>query len=246
MADPAVIELRGVSKAFGATQALSGISFTSAVSSGTIVAVWGANGAGKSTLLSIIGGIFRPDTGTVSLFGSRPNSREFRRKYRPAFLLQDSFLYGDLTVAQNLDLAACLAAADNQDVATLIRRFEIEPVLDRPVRECSPGMAKRASIVRALLARPRIALIDEPYSSVDMTIQDRITAQLSDLRKSGCTVFLATHRFDIVRQLADRVIVLFRGRLSDDIDLTGSSREALTVERLNGGERPQSAAGGAG
>ena len=245
MSDSPAISVNGVSKAYGSVQALRRIQFdfsatepktTSSVSGqGAILCFWGANGAGKSTLLSVIGGLTRPDTGTVKVFGKNPASNEFRKNFRPGFLLQSSLLYGDLTIRQNLDLASSLSQATPEPRAKLVERFEIKNILDRTVRDCSPGMIKRASIVRALIGDPQLVVFDEPFAALDVEAQNEISDVISELKAAGKLVLLATHKLEAVETLADTVVVLNRGSIVEQVRLCESASEpASVISRLLG------------
>ncbi len=247
MSDSPAISVNGVSKAYGPVQALRRTQFdfastdsdtkTSASRGGSILCFWGANGAGKSTLLSILGGLTRPDHGTVNVFGKNPASSEFRRLFRPGFLLQSSMLYGDLTIRQNLDLASSLYQAPPDWRQKLIERFEIKGILDRTVRDCSPGMIKRASVVRALIGDPQLVVFDEPFAALDVEAQNEIVIVISELKEAGKLVLLATHKLEAVETLADTVIVLNRGAVVDQVRLAGAvsvSHPTSPINRLLG------------
>ncbi len=226
------IRLESVSKAFGPVQALRSVSLDADLSTGVVLAVWGENGAGKSTLLSLIGGLSRPDRGKVSVFGSNPSSQPFRSFGRIGFLLQSSLLYGDLTVRDNLQLATDLKGAAAGPYASLCRRFGLDTVMHRRVRDCSPGMIKRTSLVRALIGEPELIIFDEPFSAIDLPMQEDLIALILELKTAGRSVLLATHRVDVLRRLADRVLILRRGELIQDLRLAGISRDSLTLDRL--------------
>jgi ABC-type multidrug transport system ATPase subunit len=245
VSDLPAISVNGVSKTYGPVQALRRIQFdfapadsittSSKSGQGAILCFWGANGAGKSTLLSIIGGLTRPETGTVNVFGQNPASREFRQTFRPGFLLQSSLFYGDLTIRQNLDLASSLYQASLELRIRLVEQFGIRHILDRTVRDCSPGMIKRASVVRALIGDPRLVVFDEPFASLDVDAQNEIAEVISELKAAGKLVLLATHKLEAVEALADTVVVLDRGTIVDLVNL-GESKSQLpsAVSRVLG------------
>lgn len=215
------LELQNVSKSFGRTPALRSVSFR--VESGDSLLLTGGNGAGKSTLLGCIAGMLRPDQGRILLFPREAklgaDDAETPRSLRGqiGFVSQALFLYNDLTVAENLRLFADCCDSDSglRVLSEEVIRFQLSGFLKRRVSECSQGMARRASIVRALLNRPELLLLDEPYSSLDQIGRAALDQVLDQYRNAGKTVLLASHDPEILARHAGPRLRLHGGAVED-------------------------------
>ena len=205
-----LIEAKGLVKRYGAREALRGVSLSAAA--GERVAVIGPNGAGKTTLLSILGGIQRPDEGTVTL----PEGDV-------GWVPQQASLYGKLTVAENLRLFARLERHADCE-ATVDRMLEQTGLRDRAddqVSTLSGGNRQRVNVAIGLLAEPAVLLLDEPTSSLDPRQRERLWTFVSGLAEGGTAVVYATHNVAEAERFADRVLVLADGELL----FSGSPRE---------------------
>jgi ABC-2 type transport system ATP-binding protein len=217
-ADAPTLGAEGVTKLFGERAALRGVSF--AAHPGEIVAVIGPNGAGKTTLLSILAGIQRPTSGTVS----RP-PREV------GWVPQQPAVYAKLSVAENLRLFARLEKVADPD-AVVARMLEQTGLADRAGEELgrlSGGNKQRVNIAIGLLADPPVLLLDEPSSSLDPRQRERLWEFIGGLAGRGTTVVFSTHNVGEADTHADRVLVLADGELL----FTGSPRaleEAVGTE----------------
>jgi ABC-2 type transport system ATP-binding protein len=202
----------------GATlTALDGLSCR--VAEGEFFGLLGVNGAGKTTFFKILSTLVNPDGGTASVFGidvARDPAR-IRELVAPV-LTSERSLYWRLSAAENLRLFAALhrlPGSPTQRVNELLRLVGLAEVGARLVGTFSSGMKQRLLLARALLARPRLLLLDEPTRSLDpiaaRDFRDFLRKEIG--RAQGCTVLLATHDADEVRDLCDRVGVLHRGKL---------------------------------
>lgn len=233
MSAPA-LEVRGLRKTFRARRslgetlrrpfqaslvtALDGISCQ--VVEGEFYGLLGENGAGKTTFFKILSTLVAPDAGVAFVFGTdvRQQPALVRRLVGPV-LASDRSLYWRLSAAENLRLYAALHRLPGGEAADRIRELlalvGLADVRARLVGTFSSGMKQRLLLARALLARPRMLLLDEPTRSLDpIAARDFRDFLRRDIgRAQGCTVLLATHDADEVRDLCDRVGVLHRGRL---------------------------------
>jgi heme exporter protein A len=184
------------------------------LSAGEVRVVLGPNGAGKTTLLRILAGLARPTVGSVQVMG-RPLRGDDPDARRPIGLLSHhSLLYDDLSLLENLTLAARLygipapvrVAREALEVAELSARADDSP------RRLSRGMLQRAAIARALLHRPSILLLDEPFTGLDAHSADRFRTFLRGQREAGRAILLVTHQLGEVWDVASRVSVLVGGR----------------------------------
>jgi heme ABC exporter ATP-binding subunit CcmA len=206
-----VVEARGLARRWGAIRALGGVDLS--LAAGQLLLVLGPNGAGKSTLLRVLAGLARPHAGTVRVLG-RPVGPEAPDSRRPIGLLShQSLLYDDLTVLENLQLAASLYGLDRpREVAE--RALEAQGIADRRhdrPRSLSRGLQQRAAIARALLHEPSLLLLDEPFTGLDALAGDRLREQLALQRHRGRALVLVTHHASEAWDLATRVGVLNRG-----------------------------------
>jgi ABC-type multidrug transport system ATPase subunit len=194
-----------------------------ALRAGEIVALVGPNGAGKSTLLSILAGVLPATAGTTSTVLA-PTAIGWAPQ-RPA-------QYGHLSARENLELFARLAGLPDSRAAAQasLERLEL-PASRQRASQLSVGNQQRLNLGIALLGDPRVLLLDEPTASLDPLQRRRLWELLMGLRAADGTVLLATHAFDEVEQLADRVVVLLGGRVVHE----GTPADAAqALERLAG------------
>jgi len=215
------IEIEGVSKRFrNAAIALEGISLT--VERGEFVTFLGPSGCGKSTLLKLVSGLSPVSEGQVQVNGMTPvNARELM-----SFIFQDATLLPWRTVEQNVGLGMELEhAARNlraERVAKMLDLVGLGQVAKRYPRQLSGGMKMRASIARALVSRPRILLMDEPFAALDEMSRDRLNEELLRLySEQKWTVLFVTHSVAEAVFLSTRVVILAAhpGRVAHMIDV---------------------------
>lgn len=202
------ILLGGVSKQFGVgPQVLNDVSVK--VAKGEFVSLLGPSGCGKSTLLRIVAGLTAPTSGAVTVNGMTPaNAREMM-----SFIFQDATLLPWRTVAQNVGLGLELEHAARQRreerVQRLLKLVGLTHVSDQYPRQLSGGMKMRVSIARALVSRPRILLMDEPFAALDEMNRDRLNDELLRLyREQLWTVLFVTHSVAEAVYLSTRIIIL--------------------------------------
>jgi ABC-2 type transport system ATP-binding protein len=207
-----ILTVDDVRHAFGPRQVLKGVNLQ--VCPGEIYALLGPNGAGKTTLVRAICGRLKPDRGEVRLVGRDPY---LDGEARAALGLapQALALYAQLTVAENLQTFASLAGlkgrAVGQAVAYAMTVTQTAERANSLVRTLSGGYQRRANIAAAILAGPRLLILDEPTVGVDMPAREAIAAALQRLRGEGVAVLLVTHDLDQAQRLADRVGFLRAG-----------------------------------
>jgi simple sugar transport system ATP-binding protein len=235
--------LERVERRFGAVQALASADLE--VRAGEVHAVLGENGAGKSTLLGVLGGMLRPDAGTL-MVGDEPTTLDGPRDAwaRGIGLVHQHFmLVPSLTVLENLALGRRQATRSLSldpvrlaaDVSTLMDRTGLVVPLDATVEGLSVGLKQRVEILRTLLRAPRLIALDEPTASLAPAEIGSLFALLRQLAREGRGVVLVAHKIDEVLAVADRVTVLRRGRtvLSEPRDRVDSTQ---LVQAMVGGE----------
>jgi ABC-2 type transport system ATP-binding protein len=211
-----VLEAHDLAKRFGERVALHGVSISAR--GGELVAVIGPNGAGKTTLLSILAGIERPDSGTVS-----------RSRGEIGWVPQQAAVYGKLTVRENLRLFARLER--RPDPSAVVDQWLDETGLreraDDPVERLSGGNRQRVNIAIGLLSEPDVLLLDEPSAALDPRQRERLWEFIVALAARGTTVIYSTHVVQEAERYASQVVVLADGERL----FTGSPRELeRTVE----------------
>ena len=235
----AVLALDGVSKNFGAIQALSGVSLS--LQAGEVVGLMGDNGAGKSTLVRIIAGNYPQSEGSLSLEGRGVAFRKpaEARAAGIEIVYQDLALCDNLTAAENVYLGRELRKGFGPfrilDYAAMFRRagelFAELKSETRPrdlVRRMSGGQRQAVAIARTRLADPKIVLMDEPTAAISVRQIQEVLSLIRRLRDHGIAVVLISHRMPDVFAVADRIVVLRRGRKVADKPIAQSTPEEVT------------------
>jgi NitT/TauT family transport system ATP-binding protein len=232
------IALHGVTKRYrNAAITLDDISLT--VERGEFVTFLGPSGCGKSTLLKIVSGLSPVSGGTVQVNGMTPeNAREMM-----SFIFQDATLLPWRTVERNVGLGLELeyAARDlrKERVAQMLELVSLGPVAKRYPRQLSGGMKMRVSIARALVSRPRILLLDEPFAALDEMTRDRLNEELLRLyAEQKWTVLFVTHSVAEAVFLSSRIVILAShpGRVAYEVNVdlpwprTNQTRESSAFE----------------
>jgi len=233
------LELQGISKQYPAVRANDGVNLQ--VAPGQIHAVLGENGAGKSTLMKIIYGAVRPDEGTVRWNGQPVQiaNPQQARALGISMVFQHFALFDTLTAAENvwlgLDKGPTLA-----EVTERIRSVSHDYGLDvdplRPVHTLSVGERQRVEIVRALLTKPQLLILDEPTSVLTPQAVEKLFVTLRQLAAEGCSILYISHKLDEIRSLCHHCTVLRGGRVTGEVDPTAETNASLS--RLMIGSAP--------
>ncbi|MBE7198585.1 MAG: ABC transporter ATP-binding protein, partial [Parafilimonas terrae] len=187
-----------------------------ALAAGETLALLGPNGAGKSSLMRLVAGRLAPSAGTVRVADSDPY-RDGHARRAIGWVPQEIALYPRLTVSENLGVFGQLAGVPRRDrkaaVEAALAMADIADVARRPVGVLSGGYRRRVNIAASLMNRPRLVLLDEPTSGVDLAARAAIHAVLDRLKAAGTAILLATHDFGEAERLASRVAFLAHGRV---------------------------------
>ncbi|NEE14266.1 ABC transporter ATP-binding protein [Streptomyces sp. SID7499] len=206
-----VVAFDQVSKAYDAVRAVDGLTLD--LSPGQTVALLGPNGAGKSTTLDLLLGLKKPDSGTVRLFGTSP--RDAIVAGRVGAMLQSGGLMDEVTVAELVRLA-CDLHPKSYRPSEVLSRAGVAQIADRKVNKLSGGQAQRVRFALATAGDSDLIVLDEPTTGMDVTTRQAFWATMREQADQGRTVLFATHYLEEADAVADRVLVLHRGRLLAD------------------------------
>jgi ABC-type multidrug transport system ATPase subunit/peptidoglycan/LPS O-acetylase OafA/YrhL len=200
--------LHAVKKSYGATVALDGLDLE--VMPGELLAVLGPNGAGKSTAIALMLGLHQPTSGTVSLFGESPHQLSARRNV--GVMMQDVTLAPELKVREHIDLTTCYYPAPLTALEAM-QQVGVTALAERPYRQLSGGQKRQVQFAMAICGRPELLFLDEPTVGLDVHAREALWATIRTLLKQGCAIVLTTHYLEEAEALANRVIVVNKGRV---------------------------------
>ena len=205
------IQVRGVSKRYGRVAALKSVSLE--VLEGEVFGLLGPNGAGKTTLMEIIVGLRKPDSGEVLVLGRKPSLRELGRLI--GFVPQETMLYEDLTVYENLKFIAALYYLDKRDFEERLEELAsvlgFKDIVSRRFGKLSGGQRRRVALAASLLHDPPILVLDEPTLGLDPDARREFWALILSMKEEGKTMLLSTHYMEEADELCDRVAIINEG-----------------------------------
>jgi len=204
-----VLAIEHLTKTFDSRNVLEDISFT--VSRGEVFGLLGPNGAGKTTLIRTILDIFRPDAGTISLFG-----RSFSDNIKDAigYLPEEGSLDKEIPVGECIRYFAELKHVDAIDrkADEWLERLDLTEYRNKKIQELSKGMHRRLQFILAVIHQPDLLILDEPFSGLDPINIKTLKDILLDLRDNGMTLIMSTHQMDEVERMCDRILMLNNGK----------------------------------
>lgn len=231
---PLAIELRGISKAFGPVQANKDISIS--VHKGSIHGIIGENGAGKSTLMSILYGFYKADSGTVLIDGKEVQITDSQTAIAAGIgmVFQHFKLVENFTVLENVILGAedgGLLKPSLSKARKLLKQlsdeYELSVDPDALIEDLSVGHQQRVEILKALYRQADILILDEPTGVLTPAEADHLFRILKGLKEQGKTIILITHKLREIMEVTDSVSVMRRGEMTDTVETSGTSPEAL-------------------
>jgi len=206
---PAVV-VEGVWKRFGATDVVRDLSFD--VRPGELLGFLGPNGAGKTTTMRMILDIFRPDRGTITVFGGEPG---VTHQERVGYLPEDRGLYRDVPVLDTLTYFGALrglsTAEARRRATTLLTEVGLGDSLRKKAAELSRGMHQKAQLIATILNEPDLLIVDEPFQGLDPVNADMLKGVLVAQRERGAAVVMSTHDMGDAQLLCDRILLIDRG-----------------------------------
>jgi ABC-2 type transport system ATP-binding protein len=226
----AVVAAHDLVKHYGQVPAVDGVTFT--VARGEIYALLGLNGAGKTTTIRMLLSMIKPTSGTVTLFGEWATPGATRLWSRVGYLVESPTAYPELTVRQNLTVAARLKHLPAAAADAAVEQLGLQPYADRRSRELSLGNQQRLGLAKALLGQPGLLILDEPANSLDPAGVTEIRQLLKDLAAGGTAILLSSHILAEVAKLASRIGIIHHGKMISEIaaeDLALHARRRLEV-----------------
>ncbi len=209
------IEAEGLTQRFGDFTAVDGVSFR--IDEGEIFGFLGSNGCGKTTTMKMLTGLLPPTAGEARLFGKPVNARDLETRKQVGYMSQAFSLYGELSVAANLDLHARLFqlpdARRGPRIAELMQRFGLDEYAGQAAADLPLGIRQRLSLAVAIVHEPKLLILDEPTSGVDPVARDEFWELLVELsRQQGVTIFISTH-FMNEAERCDRISLMHAGKV---------------------------------
>src|SRR6184192_3234316 len=234
MSDTAIL-VEGLAKRFGEVVALSGIDF--AVPPATVFGLLGPNGAGKTTAVRVLATVIAPDAGRAEVLGHDVQREAEAVRYRIGLAGQNAAVDPNLTGRENLRLIGRLTQLRGREVESrgqeILERFGLTDAADRPVRTYSGGMRRRLDVGAALVHRPPVLFLDEPTTGLDPEGRNELWNVIRELVADGTTVLLTTQYLEEADRLADRIVVVDKGRvIADDTPAALKSQLGSTVTEL--------------
>jgi len=209
------LKVEGLKKSYKRVHALKGISFE--IKKGELFSLLGPNGAGKTTTIRILTGLTKPDEGSIFIFGQKLSRNEILAKKLIGYVPQQVNLDVELTVYENLLIHGLLFGMSLREIKERIEELlTLADLADRrsaKVKELSGGMRRRLLIVRALLHKPKLLLLDEPTVGLDPHIRRKIWHLIKQIQEKGASILLTTHYMEEAEYLSDRVAFIFNGNI---------------------------------
>jgi ABC-2 type transport system ATP-binding protein len=252
MGSDTIIEVSDLTKFYRDFHAVNHISFE--VKRGEIFGFLGPNGAGKTTTIKMLTGLIQPTEGTATIQGKDIRTHIVEIKKTIGVVTEDSNLYDELSVFDNLRFVGQLYGVPRWDrekrIGELLKRFDLESKRKAKFATLSKGMKRKVTIIAALIHSPQVVFLDEPTTGLDVLSARVLRALIKELKALGVTIFLTTHYIEEAEQLCDRVAILVNGTIKtvdtpenikamtnsknlEDafIEITGLKEEIMLVEK---------------
>jgi ABC-2 type transport system ATP-binding protein len=228
VSDSLAIEVRELRKVYGSTAAVDGL--TLEVGRGCFFGFLGPNGAGKTTTIRMLMGLAPPTSGTITILGRKMPEESVEIRRRIGLVPDESLLFDHLTGAEFVEFVGRMYGLPRelarQRSLELMALFELDGSARKLVGEYSKGMRKRVAMAAALIHRPELFLLDEPFEGVDAVGARLMKDILIDQVRQGATIFLTSHVLEVVERLCSRVAIVNQGRLA----LDGEMRDLRSAE----------------
>jgi len=214
----AAIEVQELRKVYGEKAAVDGL--TLRVERGSFFGFLGPNGAGKTTTIRMLMGLAPPSSGSIMMLGRRVPEEAIEIKRRVGLVPDDTLLFDHLTGMEFVEFVGRMYGLPRLDARSrageLMQLFELDTAGRKLIGEYSKGMRKRVAMAAALIHRPELFLLDEPFEGVDAVGARLMKDILLEQVRRGATIFLTSHVLEVVERLCDRVAIIHQGRLVVD------------------------------
>lgn len=234
--DANAVKVNSIRKAFASRLVLDNIDLY--IRKGESLCLCGVNGAGKSTLLRIITGLLEPDYGSIEICGYNLKKNQEKAKILLGVISHKSMVYSDLTVMENILFFASLYGLKDRvsRADQLLSETGLEPYRYDKANILSRGLLQRLSIARALVNRPAVLIMDEPFTGLDTEASKHLIALLTDFTNNGGTIIMTTHDIRVGISCCNRVVVLDKQKIIfdspvRDIDFTYFTQDYLLYAR---------------
>ena len=231
-----MLELRAVTKRYSGIPVVNDVSFTA--SQGEVTGYLGPNGSGKSTTLKMITGLIDPSEGDILYEGVPIEEDLIAHKMRLGYVPEEPHLYQHLTGEEFLEMTADLRGFPRkrvaQKIAGLLHAFSLYEDRYVPISSYSKGMRQKILPIAALLHNPKIVLLDEPFSGLDVGSALVLRSLIQELARRGKVILFSTHELDVVERVCSRVVILHKGRVvaSDSIERLRTLMALPTLEDI--------------
>jgi ABC-2 type transport system ATP-binding protein len=240
---PLAISVRNLRKVYGNKAAVDGLSLS--VPQGCFFGFLGPNGAGKTTTIRMLMGLIPPTSGEIDVLGYPMPGKGLEIKKRIGLVPDESLLFDHLTGPEYVEFVGRMygipQATARERAGGLMELFELQGAGQKLIGEYSKGMRKRVAMAAALIHRPQLFLMDEPFEGVDAVGARLMKDILLDLVRKGATIFLTSHVLEVVERLCDRIAIIHEGRLAAEGTLPELRNGAESLEdlfvRIVGAER---------
>lgn len=234
-----ILELQNLKKYFATQKAVDNISLS--IEQGSIFGLLGPNGAGKTTLIRMITGIFYPDEGQI-LFNGKPFDPENDIQYI-GYMPEERGLYKKMKIGEQALYLAQLKGLKKDRAMELIKewfiKLEMQSWWNKKVEDLSKGMSQKLQFVTTVLHRPKLIILDEPFSGLDPVNSNIIKDEIFNLAKGGCTVIFSTHRMEQVEEICDHIVLVNKGKKILDGTVKGIKQEYKeNIFRIGFDEQP--------
>ncbi len=208
------VTLKSVSKRFGSTQAVDGLDLT--ITQGSVYGLLGPNGSGKSTTMKMIMGLVKPDSGTISVYGSDPTRDPLTVKRAIGYVPEAPRLYDFLTAYEYIDFVCAVHGLETKQqegrIKEFFEAFELIGHENEVIGGYSHGMKQKVAIIAALLGKPRLLILDEPLGGLDPKSARIMKDLIHKLASEGVTTIFSTHVMEIADAICDKIGILYNGK----------------------------------
>jgi ABC-2 type transport system ATP-binding protein len=234
MSGSPAIAVRDLRKVYGSKAAVDGLTLT--VPRGCFYGFLGPNGAGKTTTIRMLMGLAAPTSGTIEILGLPMPERSLEIRMGIGLVPDESLLFDHLTGGEFVEFSGRMyrlpVEVARSRARDLLRLFELDPESRKLIGEYSKGMRKRVAMAAALIHRPQLFLMDEPFEGVDAVGARLMKEILLDQVRQGATIFLTSHVLEVVERLCDRVAIIREGQLVVENSMAGLRSGNETLEEI--------------